>query len=32
MNVNEMKEMFFDVFGDNGKELRVFASPVVLTL
>ena len=27
MEINEMKSMFLDVFGDNGKELRVFTSP-----
>ena len=27
MEINEMKSMFFDVFGDDGKELRVFTSP-----
>lgn len=27
MEINEMKSMFLDVFGDNGKDLRVFTSP-----
>lgn len=27
MEINEIKSMFFEVFGDNGKELRVFTSP-----
>jgi len=27
MQVNEIKELFIKEFGDNGKELRVFASP-----
>lgn len=27
MNINEMKEIFIETFGDNGGELRVFKSP-----
>lgn len=27
MEINEMKKLFFEEFGDNGKELRIFASP-----
>ena len=27
MEISKMKEMFFEVFGDNGGELRIFKSP-----
>lgn len=27
MEISKMKEMFFEIFGDNGKELRIFKSP-----
>ncbi len=27
MELNEMKSMFFETFGDNGEEVRVFTSP-----
>lgn len=27
MEINEMKKIFIETFGDNGKELRAFASP-----
>lgn len=27
MEINEMKNLFIETFGDNGKELRAFASP-----
>lgn len=27
MTIEEMKKQFFEVFGDNGEEIRIFASP-----